>query len=272
MHTLNFVEVGQLQCLQLQGNPLLSFATGILQGRSATPNGHDLLSLTKSMREAKSMPDICWWIVSVTSSFVWLTAADATWANRPDGPSTSGHVIMAAHTNILRFEVLAWNSRKIRRVVRSSLGAECAAFSTGLEHTDMFQVLYGELCGDLCDLADCENYLQATEALCVNDCKTWQMLSSQPVLQRARRLRTNVSESGAQHDQATPVPQRDALPMGRGATMPADVLTKGQERSHVELLRKLLHTARHQIRATSKMLEEKRQARERKLLQHQERR
>ena len=27
------------------------------------------------------------------------------------------------------------------------------------------------------------------------------------------------------------------------ATMPADVLTKGKERGHVELLRKLLHTA-----------------------------
>ena len=34
--------VGQLQWLQSQGNPLLSFATGILQSRSATPNGHDL--------------------------------------------------------------------------------------------------------------------------------------------------------------------------------------------------------------------------------------
>ena len=29
--------VGQLQWLQVQGNPLLSFATGILQSRSATP-------------------------------------------------------------------------------------------------------------------------------------------------------------------------------------------------------------------------------------------
>ena len=96
--------VGQLQWLQLQGNPLLSFATGILQSRSATPNGHDLLSLNKLMREAKSMPDLCWWIVSVPSSFVWLTAADAAWANRPDGSSTSGHVIMEAHPNILRGE------------------------------------------------------------------------------------------------------------------------------------------------------------------------
>ena len=45
--------VGQLQWLQLQGNPLLLFATGILQSISATPNGHDLLSLNKLLREAK---------------------------------------------------------------------------------------------------------------------------------------------------------------------------------------------------------------------------
>ena len=54
--------------------------------------------------------------------------------------------------------------------------------------------------------------------------------------------------------------------------MPADVLTKVKERRHVELLRKLLHTARYQIRATSETLEERRQARERKFLRHQERR
>ena len=46
-----------------------------------------------------------------------------------------------------------------------------------------------------------------------------------------------------------------------GATMLVDVLTKGKERGHVELLRKLLHNARYQIRATSEMLEERRQAR-----------
>ena len=55
-----------------------------------------------------------------------------------------------------------------------------------------------------------------------------------------------------------------------GATMLADVLTKGKERGHVELMRKLLHSARYQIRATSEMLEDVRQARERKLLRHQE--
>ena len=107
--------------------------------------------------------------VSMPSSFVWLTAADAAWANRPDGSSTSVHVIMAAHPNIPHDEsstvsVLVWNSRKIRRVVRSSLGAECAAFSTGLEHTEKCRVLHGDLCGDLCDLAEHETYLHMTDA------------------------------------------------------------------------------------------------------------
>ena len=62
------------------------------------------------------------------------------------------------------------------------------------------------------------------------------------------------------------------FPWVEGATMPADDLTKGKERGHVELLRKVLHTARYQIRATFEMLEESWQARERKLLRHQERR
>ena len=265
--------VGQLQWLQLQGSPLLSFATGILQSKSATPNGHDLLSLNKLMREAKSMP----WIVSVPSSFVWLTAADPAWANRPDGSSTSGHVIMAAHPNILRGEssivsVLAWNSRKIRRVVRSSLGAECAAFSTGLEHTDTFRVLYGELCGDLCDLAEYKTYIQMTDALCVNDCK-----SLADALLAAGSAAIKTSEDKRQGIELSMIKQRLSRDETRfqwveGATVPADVLTKGKERGHIMLLRKMLQTARSQIRATSEMLEVRRQARERKFLRHQERR
>ena len=103
--------------------------------------------VTKLMREANPMPDLCWWIVSVPSSFVWLTAATATQAIRPDGSSTGGLVIVAAHPKILNGEaatlsVLAWNSCKTRRVVRSSLDSEVLALSTGLEHTDMSRVMY----------------------------------------------------------------------------------------------------------------------------------
>ena len=59
MYTPNFVEVSvSFSGCNRKGNPLLSLATGTLQSKSATPNGHDLLSL-KLMREATSMPDPC---------------------------------------------------------------------------------------------------------------------------------------------------------------------------------------------------------------------
>ena len=109
--------VGQLQWLQLQGNPLLSFATGISQSMSATPNGHDLLSFNKLMREAKSMPDL---LVDCVSAVIFCLAHGRghSLGKSPDGSSTSGHVIMAAHPNILRGEsstvsVLAWNVKSI---------------------------------------------------------------------------------------------------------------------------------------------------------------
>ena len=96
------------------------------------------------------------------------------------------------------------------------------------------------------------------------------MLSSLPVPRRARRLRTNVLGI-----ELSVIKQRLSRNETRfhsveGATMPADVLTKGKERGHVELLRKLLHTARFQLRVTSEMLEERR--RELKLLRDRERR
>ena len=46
-----------------------------------------------------------------------------------------------------------------------------------------------------------------------------------------------------------------------GSMMPSDVLTKGMERGHVELLRQLMGYCRYRIRPTSDMLEERRSAR-----------
>ena len=136
----------------------------------------------------------------------------------------------------------------------------------------MFRVLCGEFCADLCDLAEYENYLQATEALCVNGCK-----SLADALLAARAPASKTSEDKRLGMELNTIKQRLSRNETRfqwveRATMPADVLTADKEKGHVELPRKLLRTARCQIRATSEMLEERRQVRERKLLRHQVRR
>ena len=117
--------------------------------------------------------------------------------------------------------VLEWTLRKIRRV-----GAECAAFSTGLEHTDMFRVLYGELFGDLCDLAEYETYLQIADAPYVNDCK-----SLADALLAACSAASKMNEDKRLGIDLSMIKQRLSRNETRfqwveGTTMPADVLTK----------------------------------------------
>ena len=100
----------------------------------------------------------------------------------------------------------------------------------------MFPVLYGELCGDLCDLAEYETYLQMTDALCVNDCK-----SLADALLAAGSAASKTSEDKHLGIELSMIKQRLSRNETRfqwveGATMPADVLTKGKKRGHVELL------------------------------------
>ena len=123
---------------------------------------------------------------------------------------------MAAHPNILCGE--CWLGT--RQVVRSSLGAECAAFSSGLEHTDMFRVLYG--------LAEYETFLQVTEALCVNGCK-----SLGDALLAAESAASKTFEDKRLGIELSIIKQRlfrneTRFQWAEGATMPADVLTKGK--------------------------------------------
>ena len=114
------------------------------------------------------MKDVTLRIVQLPRHFTWVALTDAAHANRPDLSSTSGHLIFGAHPNILhghtvQVSILGWSSKKIRRKVRSSLGAEASAMSTGLEHCDLVRVMFGELSGDITDLGQHEKYLRVTK-------------------------------------------------------------------------------------------------------------
>ena len=70
-------------------------------------------------------------------------------------------------------------------------------------------------CADLCDLAEYETYLQVTEALCVNDCK-----SLADALLAAGSAASKTSEDKRlgielSNDQATPITQRNTFSVGR---------------------------------------------------------
>ena len=201
-------------------------------------------------------------VVRLPRNFVWTTPTDAAHANRPDLSSTSGHLVLAAHPNVLKGEVspvsvLGWCSRKIRRKVRGSLGAEAAAMSTGLEHTDLLRVIYAEISGDLVDLSKYQEYLRCTESLALSDCK-----SLADALLSTGSASSKTSEDKRLAIELSMIKQRlsdaeahfqwvDAL------YMVSDVITKGLARGRWDLLEKLLRTSRYSIRPTKEMLEER---------------
>ena len=261
--------VGQLQWLQMQGNPIIAYETSILNAHAASPTGHNLLQLNKTLRTAKVYRDLYYNIVAMQAAFIWLIMADAAWANRPDGSSTGGHIIVMAHNALTEGQqvpvsLVSWNSRKIRRKVRSSLGAETQAFSTAMEHSDLLRVFWGELSGGLTNIDDYEEYLRQTDAMAVNDCK-----SLADALNNRGSAVSKTSEDKRLAIELSMIRQR----LSRHETwfqwvenmyMAADVLTKGPERGNVTAMVKVMTESVMMIKPTEEMLETRAQRREEK--------
>ena len=111
-----------------------SFQLAELRRKYASPKVQDLLKLNKVFRAAKVIE--C--KIKIRSTPVehirFMGVNDAAHANLEGGASQQGHLILAVHASITNcrvpVSVLSWQSRKIKRVVRSSLAAETCSMST----------------------------------------------------------------------------------------------------------------------------------------------
>ena len=74
---------------------------------------------------------------------------DAAHANLEGGVSQQGHLILAVHASIkncrVPVSVLSWQSKKMKRVVRSSLAAETCSMSTCQEHLDWMRTMWEQM-------------------------------------------------------------------------------------------------------------------------------
>ena len=251
--------VGQLQWLQMQGNPMLAYDTSILQSHSAAPSGHHVLMLSKTIRTAKKYRDLYYNVVAMQGRFTWVILGDAAWANRPDGSSTGGHLIVAVHNAVIRGQrvnasVVSWNSRKTRRKVRSSLGAETQAFSTALEHGDLIRVFWGELNGEIVDLENFGEYLRQTSALAISECK-----SLADALNSSGSAVSKTSDDKRLAIELSMIKQRlkrdeTMFQWVENMYMAADVLTKGVERGNVQAMVQILTDSKITVKPTEEIL------------------
>ena len=252
--------IGQLQWLQMQGNPLIAYETSLLQVQAAAPNGHHLWNLNKTMRTAKTYREVYDNVVGMQGKVTWEILADAAWANRPDGSSTSGHLIVAARNAVSQgqqvpISLVSWSSRKIRQKVWSSPGAETQAFSTALEHSSLGRVFWDELNGDLAHLENLEEYPRGTSASALNDCK-----SLADALSNRGSTVSKTSEDKRLAIELSMIRQslkRDetSFQWVDNVYMAADVLTKGVERGNIKGMVQVMTESVMTLKPTDEMLE-----------------
>ena len=135
--------------------PQLSFQLAELRRKQASPTVQDLLKLNKVISAAKVIESKIKIRSIPVEHLRFMGVHDAAHANLEGGASQQGHLNLAVHASITNcrvpVSVLSWQSKKIKRVVRSSLAAETCSMSTCQEHLDWMRTMWEQMTrGDLC--------------------------------------------------------------------------------------------------------------------------
>ena len=105
-----------------------------------------------------------------------MSVHDAAHANIERCASQQGHLILAVHASFTNcrvpVSVLSWHSKKINRVVRSSLAAEASSMSTCQEHLDWMRTVWLHMTRSEFVLENYEQFPMARPSILITNCKS----------------------------------------------------------------------------------------------------
>ena len=134
---------GQINWLATQTRPDLSFDVCDLSCSIRDPKVADLQRAAKVVRKAQSARvSLKYPHLDLSQSSV-VVYSDASYGNLPDGSSQGGYVVFLRDKRG-RCAPLAWSSAKIKRIVRSTLAAECMALQDGADAAVLLAALISE--------------------------------------------------------------------------------------------------------------------------------
>ena len=116
---------GQLNWVSRNTRPETSYDTCILSNAMKTCKVEDILAGNKVIKCLKS-EDLALRFPNLGSIMDMIAYSDASYANLPDGSSQGAFVVLLVNSEGL-FVPLAWQSKKLKRVVKSTLVAEILA-------------------------------------------------------------------------------------------------------------------------------------------------
>ena len=139
--------LGALSWRATQTAPWMCATISYLQGAFKDATVQELLETNKLVRTQKQFSNIPLLFPVGISNPILVTFHDASWASRKDGSSQGGMLSVLADESIMAgglssFAPIAWQSKKLARVCRSSTSAEVQMASTGLDaHEFLKQML-----------------------------------------------------------------------------------------------------------------------------------
>jgi hypothetical protein len=141
---------GQLAWVSNSTRPDQSFLASFLQGVQDKGQVSHVQLYNKALREMKERR-VCLQFPSHVAIQDWciVCISDSGWGTRSSGESQGGYVLCLAHKDILERKraacwIIDWSSKKLKRMVRSSVAAETLAGQNGLDAIEFFQALMSE--------------------------------------------------------------------------------------------------------------------------------
>ena len=189
--------VGSIQYAATNTRPDLSAKLSLLQSKINQACVKDLLEANKLLHEAKIHKHTTVTIKPIPlQDLRFVSFSDAAFANRANSQSQKGCLILAASKTIGEWKAsevspLIWYSRKISRVVASTLASEAYALSGSVDLLSWLRIQWSWLCQPSSLWKTPERCLQqCPEAYAVVDCKSLYDLIQKTTVPQCQEYRT----------------------------------------------------------------------------------
>ena len=189
--------IGSIQYGASNTRPDLSAKLSFIQAKITVAKIQDLLDANKLLQEAKNHKETKIVIKSIPLNDIrFVSFSDASFATRANSQSQKGCLIMAASKQIGNWQAseaspLIWYSKKISRVVASTLASEAYALSGSVDLLSWVRIHWSWICQPHDNWKRPEQCLQqCPEAYAVVDCKSLYDLIQKTTIPSCQEYRT----------------------------------------------------------------------------------
>jgi hypothetical protein len=191
--------IGSLQYAVTHTRPDMAAKLGEVQIQIAKATVQTLLLANKVLRETQenSQVKICFRHIPV-HQLTHVSFGDASFASAKQLSSFQGTIICATNPDLDKnmkapVSPLSWISKKISRVVRSTLSAEAFSMSNGVDRLGWMRLLWGTINIDKFDWRNpSKGFQQLPVATIVTDCKSLYDLVSRTAMPSCEEFRTTL--------------------------------------------------------------------------------